>query len=41
MTVEEKLKYKEYKKKYLEAEKQRCNYIDIFIKNNGENMKYL
>ena len=36
MTVQEKQKYKEYQKKYREAKKQQRNYIDIFIKNNGE-----
>ena len=35
MTVEEKQKYKEYRK----AKKQQRNYIDIFIKNNGEEYK--
>ena len=36
MTVEDKQKYKEYQKRYREAKKQQRNYIDIFIKNNGE-----
>ena len=36
MSVEDKQKHKEYQKKHREAKKQQRNYIDIFIKNNGE-----
>ena len=36
MTGGEKQKYKEYQKKYREAEKQQRSYTDIFIKNNSE-----
>ena len=36
MTFEDKQKHKEYQRKNGEAKKQQRNYIDIFIKNNGE-----